>query len=582
MNPKSSELSEAVYLLRPYFMRAFWFSMVGALLILAPTAFMMEVYDRVVNSRNHFTLVMLLMLVLVAYVVMELLDWARVRILQAAGVALDQRLAPRIFIAMFTANLRRIPGGTTQSMSDFKTVREFLYSPVVLAVMEAPVSVVFAVLIFAMSPVLGWAAVIGAVLQVFIGWLNERATRPPLLEANRTAFAAQQYADGTLRNAQVIESMGMQRDIHERWITKQREFLKLQATASERAGGYTAITKFLQTTMGSAMLGIAAYMLLHDKLNGGGAMLVVASILGGRMLAPLVQIVAQWRGVVGVRDSWERLDKLLAAVPKKPPAMSLPSPKGFLHVDNVVAAAPGGETTILKGVVFGLKPGEVLGVVGPSASGKTTLARLLVGLWPALSGKVRLDGADVFAWEKAELGPCIGYLPQDVELFEGTLAENIARFGPAEPAKVQAAARAIGLHDYILSLPDGYDTQVGREGAILSGGQRQRVGLARAIFGDPVLVVLDEPNSSLDEVGDAALAAAILELKARGTTFVVMTHRTGILPVVDKMLVLMDGQVKAFGPRDEVLDAMAKGAAAQQQAAQKRSAPGGAKLVTTS
>lgn len=584
MNPKSSELSQAVSLLRPYFLKAFWFSLIGALLILAPTGFMLEVYDRVVNSRNYLTLAMLLVLVLFAYAVMELLDWARVRILQAAGVALDQRMGPRIFVAMFTANLRKIPGGTTQSMSDFRTLREFLNSPVVLALMEAPISVVFAVLIFAMSPVLGWAAVVGAALQVFVGWLNERATRPPLVEANRTAFAAQQYADGTLRNAQVIESMGMQRDIHARWIKKQREFLALQATASERAGGYQAITKFLQTTMGSVLLGLAAFMLLQDKLNGGGAMLVVASILGGRMLAPLVQIVTQWRAVVGVRDSWERLDALLAAVPPKQPAMALPAPKGFLHVDNVVAGAPGGESHILKGVAFGLKPGEVLGVVGPSASGKTTLARLLVGLWPALSGKVRLDGADVFAWDKAELGPCIGYLPQDVELFDGTLAENIARFGPAEPAKVQAAARAVGLDDYILSLPDGYDTQVGREGAILSGGQRQRVGLARALFGDPVLVVLDEPNSSLDETGDAALAAAILDLKARGTTFVVMTHRTGILPVVDKLLVLMDGQVKAFGPRDDVLAAMAKGAAqAAQQAQQaaKQRAGAGVKLMPT-
>ena len=581
MNPKSSELSQAVSLLRPYFMKAFWFSLVGALLILAPTGFMLEVYDRVVNSRNYMTLVMLLVLVLFAYAVMELLDWARIRILQAAGVALDQKLGGRIFNSMFTANLRRIPGGTNQSMSDFKTLREFLPSPVVLAVMESPISLVFAVLIFAINPVLGWAAVIGAILQVFVGWLNERATRPPLVEANRTAFAAQQYADGTLRNAQVIESMGMQRDIHERWIKKQHEFLALQATASDLAGGYQALTKFLQTTMGSLLLGLAAWMLLHDKLSGGGAMLIVSSILGGRMLAPLVQIVTQWRAVVSVRDSWDRLDKLLAAVPPRQPTMPLPPPKGYLQVENVVAGAPGGDTTILKGVAFALKPGEVLGVIGPSASGKTTLARLLVGLWPALSGKVRLDGADVFAWEKAELGPHIGYLPQDVELFDGTLAENIARFGPAEPAKVQAAARAIGLHDYILSLPDGYDTQVGREGAILSGGQRQRVGLARAIFGDPVLVVLDEPNSSLDETGDAALAATITELKARGTTFVVMTHRTGILPVVDKLVVLMDGQVKAFGPRDDVLDAMNKAAAQAHQAAQQRAAASAAKLVTT-
>ena len=581
MNPKSSELSQAVAVLRPYFMKAFWFSLVGALLILAPTGFMLEVYDRVVNSRNHFTLLMLLILVLFAYAVMELLDWARQRILQAAGVELDEKLAERIFAAIFTANLRRIAGGNTQPMGDFKTLREFLHSPVVLAVMEAPVSLVFMVLIFAMSPVLGWAAVVGAILQVFVGWLNERATRAPLVEANRHAFAAQQYADGTLRNAQVIESMGMQRDIHERWIKKQREFLELQATASDRAGGYQAMTKFLQTSMGSVLLGLAAWLLLHDKLNGGGAMLIIASILGARMLAPLVQLVTQWRTVVAVRDSWGRLDKLLAAIPVKGPAMPLPPPKGFLHVENVIAGAPGGDTSILKGVAFALKPGEVLAIIGPSASGKSTLARLLVGIWPAVSGKVRLDGADVFAWDKAELGPCMGYLPQDVELFDGTLAENIARFGPAEPAKVQAAARAIGLHEYILSLPDGYDSQVGRDGAILSGGQRQRVGLARAIYGDPVFVVLDEPNSSLDEVGDAALAAMITNLKSRGTTFVVMTHRTGILPVVDKLLVLMDGQVKAFGPRDEVLEAMNKAAAQVHQAAQQRAAGAAAQLVTT-
>ena len=369
----------------------------------------------------------------------------------------------------------------------------------------------------------------------------------------------------------------------QRWIKKQREFLALQAIASDRAGGFQAITKFLQTTMGSVLLGLAAFLLLHDKLNGGGAMLIVSSILGGRMLAPLVQIVTQWRLVVSRarfvespgHNCWRR------SRPSRLPCRCH-RPRASCTSTTWWPGRRAATATILKGVAFGLKPGEVLGVIGPSASGKTTLARLLVGLWPAASGKVRLDGADVFAWEKAELGPCVGYLPQDVELFDGTLAENIARFGPAEPAKVQAAARAIGLDEYILSLPDGYDTQVGREGAILSGGQRQRVGLARAIFGDPVLVVLDEPNSSLDESGDAALAATILALKSRGTTFVVMTHRTGILPVVDKLLVLMDGQVKAFGPRDEVLEAMAKAAAQAQQAAQQRAAAAAApKLVPT-
>jgi ATP-binding cassette subfamily C exporter for protease/lipase len=308
---------------------------------------------------------------------------------------------------------------------------------------------------------------------------------------------------------------------------------------------------------------------LHNQLNGGGGMLIVASTLGARMLAPLVQIVGQWRSVVTARDSWARLDQLLAAVPAKAPAMALPPPRGMLQVENVVASAPTGGAAILKGVAFALQPGEVLAVVGPSASGKTTLARLLVGLWPAAGGKVRLDGADVHAWDKAELGPHLGYLPQDVELFDGTLAENIARFGEVETAKVEAAARAVGLHEFILGLPQGYDSPVGREGAMLSGGQRQRVGLARALYGDPVFVVLDEPNSSLDDAGDAALAGAVLELKARGTTFVVMTHRTSILGVADKMLVLRDGQVQGFGPRDEVLAALAKGQAQAQQAAQQ-------------
>jgi ATP-binding cassette, subfamily C, bacterial exporter for protease/lipase len=582
MNPQksSSELSQALALLRPYFKRAFWFSLVASLLVLAPTGYMLEVYDRVVNSRSHVTLLMLTIVVAGAYVVMELLEWARGQIMFAAGLALDRELGDRIFSAMFAANLRRMPGGTTQPMSDFRILREFLHSPVVLAVMESPISLVFMVLIFAASSVLGWVAVIGAVVQVFVGWLNEKATQPPLVAATRSAAGAQQYADGALRNAQVIEAMGMQRDIHRRWIDKQREFLDLQAFASDKAGGYQAITKFLQTTMGSLLMGLGAWLLLSNELRGGSGMMIVASVLGGRMLAPLVQIVTQWRSVVAVRDSWGRLNQLLSNIPPPVKAMPLPQPKGFLQVEGVTAAAPGSPVPILKGVAFALKPGEVLAVVGPSASGKTTLARTLVGLWPSAGGKVRLDGADVYAWDKAELGPSIGYLPQDVELFDGTIAENIARFGDPEPAKVHAAAQAVGLHEFILGLPQGYDSPVGREGAMLSGGQRQRVGLARAIYGDPVFVVLDEPNSSLDDAGDQALAAAVLDLKARGTTFVVMTHRTSILPVVDKMLVLRDGQAQAFGSRDEVLAALNKATAQAQQASQPR-APGQAQVPAT-
>jgi ATP-binding cassette subfamily C exporter for protease/lipase len=563
---KAGELRQAVTTLHAYFVRAAWFSVCSGLLLLAPSGYMLEVYGRVVNSRNTFTLAMLTLLVLAAYCLMQVLDWARAEVMYQAGQKLDQKLRNRVFVAIFEAGLKRLPGGTVQPLNDLRTLREFLYSPPLLALMEAPVSLVFVGLMFAISPVLGWSAVVGSLVQVFVGWINDRSTRPPLVSANRCAIEAQQYADAALRNSQVIESMGMLQDVHRRWMGKRRDFLQREAVASDRAGAYQAVSKFLQVTMGSLLLGLGAWLLLKNQLNGGAGMMVVGSILGGRALAPLVQLVTQWRAVVNACDAWRRLDSLLNAIAPRPDAMSLPPPKGTLQVESLVAGAPGNGPAILKNVAFGLAPGEVLAVVGPSAAGKTTLARLIVGLWPAASGKVRLDGADVFAWDKSELGPHIGYLPQDVELIEGTLAENIARFGEVRPSKVKAAALAVDLHAYITSLPLGYDSPIGPEGTVLSGGQRQRVALARAIYGEPALVVLDEPNSSLDDAGDAALAAAILNLKACGTTFVVMTHRTSVLAVADKMLVLCDGAMQAFGARDEVLAALRQ---ATEQAADR-------------
>ena len=575
MNPKKpqTELRKAIDDLKPQFKQAAWFSLFASLLILAPSGYMLEVYDRVVNSRSHMTLAMLTILVLAAFVVMEVLDWVRSEVMHEAAMIFDKRMSNRVFSAIFEANLKRLPGGSAQPMNDFRTVRDFLFSPVLLALMESPVSLVFLVLIFAISPVLGWAAVVAAILQTFVGWLNERSTQPPLLAANRSAIAAQQYADGTLRNAQVIESMGMLRDIHGRWMEKQREFLGLQAAASDKAGFYQAISKFLQNVVGSLLLGLGAWLLLRNQLNGGAAYMIVGSILGGRVLAPLIQIVSQWQNVINVREAYQRLDGLLIMVPERQPGMSLPAPSGQLLVESLVAGAPGSPVPILKGVNFGLQPGEVLAVVGPSASGKTTLARMLVGLWPATSGKVRLDGVDVHTWNKNELGPHLGYLPQGIELFDGTLAENIARFGPVDSTKVEAAARAVGLHEFILALPKGYDNTVGREGAMLSGGQRQRVGLARAIYGNPTFVVLDEPNSSLDEQGDAALARAIVQLKSRGATIVVMTHRTSVLSVADKMLVMNEGQTQMFGPRDDVLKALSEAAAKARQPASPKPVP---------
>jgi ATP-binding cassette subfamily C exporter for protease/lipase len=562
-----SELSLALQPLIPVVKRAIGFSLVISLLMLAPTFYMMEVYDRVVNSRSAMTLAMLTVMVMAVYAMMELLEKIRSSMLRSAGVELDQALSERVYSAMFQGFLRRQVGGSTQALSDLKVVREFLANPALFAIMEAPVSLFSLLLIFAISPVLGWASVLGAVAQVGLAYMNERAIRQPLTDANRSAGVAQQFAESSLRNAHVMESMGMLNAVHGRWQKRQQTFLTQQAVASEGGGFWSAISKMLQLVMTSLLLGLGAWLMLGNSLNGGASMMIVASVLGGRVLAPLTQVVAQWNSVVNARGSWSRLEFLLSQIPPKPDSMTLPAPKGHLLVEGVVAGAPGQQAPIVRGVQFALNPGEVLAVVGPSASGKTTLARLLVGLWPTLGGKVRLDGADVHSWDKEELGPYLGYLPQGVELLEGTLAENIARFGEVDIHQVEAAAKLVGLHELIEAMPLGYNSPIGRDGAILSGGQRQRVGLARAIYGRPVFVVLDEPNSSLDEVGDAALANAILTLKQLGTTFVVMTHRTSVLGVADKLLVMREGTQQAFGPRDEVLAAMQKARQPEQVAA---------------
>ena len=561
------ELRAALVQLRPFFTRAGWFSLFASVLVLAPSGYMLEVYSRVVDSRSYGTLFWLTVVVLGAYALMELLEWARAEVMRAAAQRFDALLSTRVFDAVFAAKLRNVPGGTAQLLQDFAKLRDFLFSPALLAIMEAPVAILMAVLLFLISPWLGWSAVVFGIAQTLVALWNERRTKQPLMQANQKAFQAQQYADGTLRNAEVIAAMGMLRATHQRWVQKQREFLNLQAQASESAGGFQALGKLLQTTLSSLLLGLACWLLLNNELHGGGGMMIVGSILGGRMLAPLLQVVAQWQAVIGVRESWHRLEALLAAVPKDPENMALPAPRGVLQVEQLMAGAPGSPAAIVRGVAFALQPGEVLAVVGPSASGKSTLARLLVGLWPAASGKVRLDGVDIFSWDKAELGPHVGYLPQGVELLEGTLAQNIARFGEVDMHKVRAAAQAVGVDALIESLPQGYETVVGPGGVRLSGGQRQRIGLARALYGAPTLIVLDEPNSNLDDEGDAALARAIAQASARGATVVVITHRTSVLGVAHKMLLIRDGVQQAFGPRDEVLAALQQAAVAPRQAA---------------
>jgi len=569
-NTPPTPLQAALDTLMPVLKRVMLFGFVINVLSLSPTLYMLEVYDRVVNSRSHGTLLMLTLLVLGLYVLLEIMEWVRGQMLHGAGLMLEAKLGERVFNAVFEANLRRV-GGANQALADLRTLREFLPSQPLTALMDAPMALLFLVLIFLINPALGWFSLVIAAIQVYIAYLTERSTQKPLAEANRMAIAAQNYANGSLRNAQVIEAMGMLGDIHRRWMEKQRRFLALQAVASDHAGGKGAAAKMMQNVLSSGLLGLACWFMLKGELAGGGGMMIIASILGGKVLAPLVQVISGWKNVVNARDAYQRLDQLLQTIPEREASMPLPPPTGTLTVEGVVAGAPGSQAAILRGVSFGLPAGKALVVVGPSAAGKSTLARLLVGIWPTLSGKVRLDGVDVHPWNKAELGPHIGYLPQGIELFDGTLAENIARFGEVDMAKVEAAARAVGLHETILALPGGYDARIGDEGCFLSGGQRQRVGLARAIYGDPRFVVLDEPNSSLDEAGEQALLQSLLMLKSRGTTLVVITHRTSVLPVADAMLVLRDGQVAAYGPRDEVLAALSK--AQQQTAVQPASHP---------
>lgn len=551
--------------LRRFLRKLLTLGFICSILSLTPSYYMLEVYDRVVNSRDELTLLMLTLLTLGLYVLMEALNWVREQIMHHAALGFDERLGSRIFNAVFEAGLRT---GRSQLhvLRDFRTFSDFLGSRALQAVLDAPFSLLYLLLVFLMHPALGAATVVALIVQVWLTYRSELKTQKPLTEANRAGIAAQTYVGNTLRNAQVIEAMGMIQPIYQRWTKHQNELLAKQAEASDHAGSNSAASKFLQQTLSSGLLALSVVFALEGTLNGGSGMMIIASIMGGKALAPLVQLVTQWKAIVNARDAYGRLKQLIVAFPAREEGMPLPRPEGHLSVEALVAGAPGSQIPILKGVNFAIQAGESLAVVGPSASGKTTLARLLIGVWPAISGKVRLDGADVFTWNKEELGPAIGYLPQGVELFDGTLAENIARFGEVDLAKVQEAVNLVGLNELVDNLPDGLNTVIGEEGGFLSGGQRQRVALARAIYGNPSFVVLDEPNASLDQAGEAALQQTLAVLKARGTTLILITHRTNILGIADKMLVLHDGLVKMFGPRDDVLAALA-GNANKQPAA---------------
>ncbi len=551
-----SELAAALWSLRRTFFITGGFSFVINMLLLVPAIYMLQIFDRVLASRNTSTLLMLTLLILGLYALMAGLEWVRSRLLVRAGSMLDAQMNARVFTAAFEANLRRAGGNAGQAMNDLTNVRQFITGNGLFAFFDAPWFPVYLAVIFLIHPMLGLLSVAGAVLLVALTLANEWTTKGPLTQANTAAIQSSNYATNNLRNAEVIEAMGMLANLRRRWYEKYRNVIALQGVASDRAGAITAITKFVRISLQSLVLGLGALLVIQGHITPGG--MIVASILMGRALAPVELLIGVWKQFISSRSAYERLERLLKEFPAREQGMALPPPRGHLTVENVMTAAPSTQVAILKGVSFTLEPGEVLGVIGPSAAGKSTLARLLVGVWPALAGKVRLDGADVYSWDKQLLGAYIGYLPQDVELFEGTIAENIARFGEIDSGQVIEAARQAGMHEMILHFPKGYDTPIGTGGSFLSGGQRQRIALARALYGKPPFIVLDEPNSNLDDAGEAALVQAVLAQKAAGRTLIVITHRTSILSTVDKLLLLREGVVQAFGPRQQVLEALAR------------------------
>ena len=553
---RSEKLAEAFKPLRGAFIGTAIFSFFINLLMFTAPLYMLQMYDRVLGSRNETTLVMLTVVAGGAIAMFGLLELVRSRILVRIGARFDELLNKHVFRAAFQTSVTQPGSASGQSLRDLDSVREFMTGQGLIAFLDAPWVPVFLAVVFLFHPILGFVALGGAIIIFTLAISNEFATRGPLSEASKANVGASNFVSTSLRNAEAVSAMGMLPGIMDRWTRRHRNVLGRQAMASDRAGVILASSKAIRQFLQIAMLGTGAYLVLQTEITPGT--MIAASILMGRALAPVEQAVGQWRGFVNARTAYQRLNQLLLAGGDDRERMALPTPEGRLNVERAVVAPPGTRTPILKGVSFELKPGEALGVIGPSGAGKSTLARALMGVWPVASGNVRLDGADLTDWDKEQLGPHLGYVPQDVELFDGTVAENIARFRTVDPDEVVRSAKMAGVHEMILQLPEGYDTQIGPGGQSLSGGQRQRVALARALYGDVRFILLDEPNANLDTEGEKALTEAITELQEQGRTVAMITHRPALLNSVDKVLALDNGQVQAFGPRQEVLSRFAK------------------------
>ena len=551
-----NELSRILWEFRYEFVVAGVFSMIANLLMLTPTIYMLQVYDRVMLSQSMGTLMAVSLITLFFFGVLTFAEWSRSKLLVSSGVRMDELLSKRLFHASYDAYLNPAVKNPSRAFNDLTEVRQFLTGNGIFAFFDAPWAPIYIAVLFLLHPWLGVMAIGFAAVQASLAWWGSNASKPAQAVASKSQQDAGSYLQSKFRNAEVIESMGMLSHLYRRWAEQNTRAMGHALNAQEVSGRVVAWSKFIRYTQQSLALGGGALLVIQGELSPGA--MIAANVLMTRALAPIDLMVGTWPGFLSAKEAFVRLRNLLEAHPLRVKNELSIVPKGDVVLKEVVASAPGRKEPILKGISALMPAGTVTVVLGASGSGKSTLARVLLGIWPHEKGAVLLDGEPILKWDRMGLGPHIGYLPQDIELFDGTIAENIARAGQVVSEKVIAAAEASGLHQMILRFPKGYDTPMGEAGSLLSGGQRQRIGLARALYGEPALVVLDEPNANLDDEGEAALVRAVQVMKSKGKTVVLISHRPGIVGVADRLLILHQGTVQASGPRDGVLAALQK------------------------
>lgn len=548
------EIDAALLSYRNVFGSLALFSGVINLLMLAPSIYMMQIFDRVLTSRNETTLLMLSLIVLGLFLLSGALEWIRGQVMVRMSAGFDARLGERVFSAAFERNVRERSANPSQVLSDLATLRQFITGPGVIALFDAPWLPIYLIACFLFHPWLGVFALVGSLILVLLAVINEYVTRGHLAQANQRSLATSSYINATLQNAEVIHALGMLDVLRGKWAAMQQQLLAAQAEASSRSLAIGGATRFIRIAWQSLSLALGAYLVLENQISSGA--MIAVSILLGRAMAPVELAIGSWKQLDSAKSSYRRLHELLLAFPAKPLPMPLPPPTGAVRIENLVVVPPGATQPAVNGVNLMLDKGDVLAVIGPSASGKSSLLRALVGIWPAAQGSIRFDEADIGQWSRAAIGPYLGYLPQEIELFDGSVALNIARFGAVDSTRVIEAAKLAGIHEMVLHFPQGYETLLGAGALKLSGGQKQRIGLARALYGLPSIVVLDEPNSNLDEAGEVALVAAIHSLKAAGTSVIMVTHRANVLASVDKMLLLKEGRQHLFGSKASVLQTL--------------------------